>query len=130
MRLKLVLFGLFAGLAFVFPTIAQEGHPLTGTWLGEWGPKDDQITFVMNWNGKKQQMDGQFNPGANRMPIKVTLDSAKWMVHIETDFKDDDGKISHVVADGKLEKIGSYNRTITGDWTQGTVKGKFKLERN
>ena len=59
----------------------------------------------------------------------VTLDSSKWTVHIEADGKDEKGNPTKVVADGKLENIGSYNRTISGTWTQGTAKGTFRLKR-
>jgi hypothetical protein len=127
---KLVLLSLFVALSVVIPTVAQEGHPLTGTWLGEWGPMEEQITIVMNWNGKTRMMEGQFNPGPNKMPLKITLDSSKWTVHLETVFKDDDGKTAPVVADGKLENVGSYKRFITGTWTQGNQKGNFKLGRD
>jgi hypothetical protein len=41
-----------------------------------------------------------------------------------------EGAASKVVADGKLENIGSYNRTITGTWMQGNTKGTFKLKRD
>ena len=34
-----------------------------------------------------------------------------------------------IVADGKLENIGSHNRTISGTWTRGGIKGTFKLTR-
>jgi hypothetical protein len=36
----------------------------------------------------------------------------------------------HMVFDGKLDNVGSYNRTITGTWTSGTKKGDFKLTRD
>src|SRR5579885_2731325 len=37
MRLKAaVIFCLLAGLALTVSGLAQEGHPLTGTWYGEW----------------------------------------------------------------------------------------------
>ena len=49
------------------------------------------------------------------------------MVHFEADAKDKAGNPVHVVADGKLENIGSYNRTITGTWTEGDAKGDFKI---
>jgi len=52
------------------------------------------------------------------------------MVHFEADAKDQSGKPVHIVADGKLENIGSYNRTISGTWMQGDVKGDFKITRD
>jgi len=112
--------------------LAQEGHPLTGVWYGDWGPNAttrNHLTIQMNWDGKN--VTGIVNPGPDSYPLKVvTLDSSKWTVHIEADGKDDKGTAAHFVADGKLENIGSYNRTITGTWNYGTSKATFKLRRD
>jgi hypothetical protein len=54
----------------------------------------------------------------------VSVDYAKWTVHIEANGKD------RIVADGKLEDLGSYHRTIKGTWAQGTAKGDFKIARD
>ena len=122
-----VLVSLLAGSAF-----AQEGHPLTGTWHGDYGTSATQRTqfvFLMHWDSKK--VEGKINPGANSIPLKVaTLDASKWMVHFEADMKDASGKPMPMVFDGKLDNVGSYNRTITGTWTSGAQKGDFKLTRD
>jgi hypothetical protein len=133
MRLKAAfVFCLLAGLVVTIAGFAQEGHPLTGIWYGDWGPNATQrnsLTIQMQWDGKN--VTGLANPGPDSYTLKlVTLDSSKWTVHIEADGKDEKGNVSKVVADGKLENIGSYNRTITGTWTQGTAKGMFKLKRD
>ena len=116
----------------VVPAVhAQEGHPLTGTWTGDWGPTDAErthVTVVMNWEGKT--ITGMLNPGPDQAPLtSVTLDPATWTVRIEADVKDP-ARAGHVTAEGKLENIASYHRTITGTWTQGTAKGPFKLTRD
>ncbi len=112
--------------------LAQEGHPLTGTWHGDWGTPGGQrnrLVLFMRW--EQQQINGTINPGPRAIKMTTTtLDADKWMVHIEGDGKDASGKPVHVVADGKLENIGSYNRTITGTWTQGDQKGEFKVTRD
>ena len=112
----------------VAPIVAQEGHPLTGSWHGEWhsasGAKNP-VMIYMKWDSKK--LEGILNPGPNAAPLKVaTLDASTWTVHLEADTKDQ----VHVVVEGKLDNIGSYNRTITGSWTQGATKGEFKLTRD
>jgi hypothetical protein len=112
--------------------VAQEGHPLIGTWSGEWGPsaKDrSQILVIMEWN--TTTLSGVINPGeSDEAPIRVgTLDSTKWTVHLEADSKDEKGNPVKITVDGKLEDIGSHNRTITGTWIRGTTKGDFKLTR-
>lgn len=110
---------------------AQEGHPLVGTWYGDWGPSVNQrndATIVMSWDGKN--ISGTINPGPNAIPFKAaTLDSSNWTVHIEAETKDRTGSVVRYIIDGKLENIGSYNRTLTGTWTQGSVKGDFKITR-
>jgi hypothetical protein len=111
---------------------AQEGHPLSGTWHGDWSPSAGQknrIVMFLKWDTKN--VGGTLNPGPRSAPLKVvTLDPEKWMVHFEADTKDQSGAPVHVVADGKLDDIGSYNRTITGTWTQGAAKGNFKITRD
>jgi hypothetical protein len=112
--------------------LAQEGHPLTGSWHGEWSPsaaQKNRIVMFLKWDTKN--VTGTLNPGPRSAPLKVvTLDPEKWMVHFEADAKDQSGSPVHIVADGKLDNIGSYNRTITGTWTQGAAKGEFKITRD
>lgn len=126
-RLAVIPFALFAALAF-----AQEGHPLSGTWHGEWTSSAGQksrIVMALKWDTKN--VVGILNPGPRSAPFReVALDPEKWTVHFEADPKDKAGNPVHVVADGKLENIGSYNRTITGTWTQGAEKGEFKITRD
>src|SRR4030095_7265655 len=66
---------------------AQEGHPLVGTWYGEWGPTPQErhdVTIIMSWDGKK--IDGTIDPGPDAAPFKTaTLDSSSWTVHIEAE---------------------------------------------
>jgi len=111
---------------------AQFGHPLKGTWSGEWGPSRDKRTHIvleLNWDGKA--ITGNINPGPNAVPIqKATLDADKWMVHLEADGKDVSGKTVRYLVDGKLENIGAYARVLSGTWTEGGTKGDFKVVRN
>ena len=121
-------FSLLTGLILVSVALAQEGHPLTGTWHGDRGGTGGQRTRVvlfMRWEDKK--LVGTLNPGPNAVDLKTaTLDPANWTVHFEADTKDN----QHVVIDGKLDNIGSYNRTITGTWTQAGAKSDLKLTRD
>jgi hypothetical protein len=34
-----------------------------------------------------------------------------------------------IVIEGRVENLGLSNRTFAGEWTQGAVKGTFKLGR-
>lgn len=119
-------------LAFTLRAVAQQGHPLSGTWSGDWGSSPAQrtaITFVLNWDGKS--VTGIINPGPDSIPLAgVYLDVANWTVRFEADAKDASGKTAHIVAEGKLEDIASYHRTIKGSWQQGSAKGDFRLTRD
>jgi len=105
---------------------------LSGTWSGDWGASPTQrtaVTFVLNWDGKS--VTGIINPGPDSIPLAgVYLDVANWTVRFEADAKDASGKTAHIVAEGKLEDIASYHRTIKGTWQQGSVKGDFRLTRD
>ena len=133
MRVRFVSFVfLVAALALTTSAVAQEGHPLTGTWYGDFGmTRQDRndLTVILKWDGKN--VSGIINPGPNTIPVKTaTLDSSKWMVHFEADAKNKAGGMDHFVFDGKLENVVSFNRTITGTWTCGTTKGDFRIQRD
>ena len=119
-------------LTIALGAFAQQGHPLSGTWLGDWGAAPGQrtaVTFVLNWDGQK--VTGIINPGPDSIPLAgVFLDVANWTVRFEADAKDASGKSTHIVAEGKLEDIASYHRTIKGTWQQGSAKGDFRLTRD
>src|SRR5438477_12688420 len=118
-------------LGLVGAALAQEGHPLTGTWHGEWGPSKTHLVLFMKYDSNSKNVMGSINPGPRAIPLKtVTLDPAKWTVHLEGDGKDQSGNPVHIEADGKIDNLGSYNRSISGTWTQGTTKGDFKVTRD
>ena len=117
-----------AALIIAMP-LAQEGHPLVGTWHGSWGPNAKQrtdLTFVMEYDGKN--VTGIINPGFDSMKLqKVTLDPATWTVRFETETKDASGKAIPVVVDAKFEDITNRHRALVGTWTQGGRKGDFRI---
>jgi hypothetical protein len=82
----------------------------------------------MTWDGKT--VNSIINPGADSSAGIVSLDPTNWTVRLEADVKDKSGKPVHVIADGKLEDVGAYHRTIIGTWRQGAVNGNFKLTRD
>ena len=132
MRAKAFLsVSLLACSALAVHAVAQEGHPLKGTWLGDWGPSKadrNQVVVLMDYDGK--QITGQINPGPNAIPIKTaTLDPKGWTVHLEADGKNAAGQPVHYVIDGKIENLGLYNRAIAGTWNHDNVKGDFRIQR-
>jgi len=110
--------------------VAQEGHPLKGSWIGTWtGNKvhGDDVLFVLNWDGKA--ISGMINPGTDNIAIKAaTLDADKWTVHFEADAKDKQGAITYVI-DGKLENLAMHNRFIAGTWKSQRGSGAFRIQR-
>jgi hypothetical protein len=125
------LLGLLVTLIAV-PAFAQFGHPLKGSWSGDWGQAKENRTRIlleMNWDGK--EISGVINPGPNAVPLqKATLDPSNWSVHLEAEGKGPAGQPVRYVIDGKLQNIGAYQRFITGTWTEGSKKGDFKIVRN
>ena len=67
---------LLASSLIAGPIWAQEGHPLKGSWLGDWGASKTQRTqvfMVLDWDGKN--ITGTINPGPDAIPIaKATLE--------------------------------------------------------
>ena|SRR5688572_10978155 len=122
---------LLASLMLVVQAFAQEGHPLKGTWLGEWGPNAsdrNQVTVVLDWDGKA--ISGVINPGPDAIKIaKASLEPKGWIVRLEADAKDRTGKVLRYVIEGKIENLGLYNRSIVGTWGHDNVKGDFRIQR-
>ena len=131
-----------AVLVIAVPAFAQFGHPLKGSWSGEWWLKkgaENRILLDFDWDGKA--LKGMLNPGTDNLPMQnLTLqpppinDVSKamdpWLLHFEADMKDATGKVTRVVVDGKLQNIGAYNKFITGTWSMGGQKAEFKVTRN
>jgi hypothetical protein len=121
-----------AALMIAAPVLAQEGHPLSGSWHGDMGPNKTtrtDITLVMDWDGKL--ITGIVNPGFEQMTLQnAKLNASNWTLHFEVDSKDSSGKPIRCMVDGKLDKIGSDRRTLTGTWNCGTAKADFQLTRD
>lgn len=125
-----VLLALAGGGPAAERALAQEGHPLTGTWVGEWTSPAGRtrVTLVMTWDGT--EVSGIMNPGPDAAPLtRVSADWTNWTVRIEATAKDTSGNPAAVVAEGTLEDIGSSHRKISGTWTQAGTKGDFTLTR-
>ena len=60
---KIIISALALGL--VSTLSAQEGHPVKGSWIGEWegNPLGESILMVMDWDGEK--ISGVINPGTD-----------------------------------------------------------------
>ena len=129
--LTLVLALSVACLVAATPAVAQEGHPLKGSWIGTWAGnhnQGDDLLLVLNWDGKN--ITGTINPGTDNMPIKnATLNPEGWVVHLEADAKDKSGAALTYVIDGKIEDLRLPNRSISGTWKNQRENGVFKVGR-
>jgi len=120
-----------AALMAVHPGFAQQGHPLAGSWHGEWGPPGDRsdLTVIMDWDG--QRVTGLVNPVTDSAELRnATLDSGSWTVRFEVDVKGSSGELLNCVADGRLEQLGSDRRTLSGTWNCGGLESEFEMTRD
>ena len=123
---------LIAALVLPCGVFAQQGHPLAGIWLGDWGVNTDDRNYVvleMNW--MDTTLSGTINPGFPDAATIETgeLDSGNWTVHLEAVGQDEAGNAVRTVIDGKLDNLGSPNRTLAGTWRHGNASGNFQLQR-
>jgi hypothetical protein len=110
---------------------AQEGHPLKGSWLGEWQGNTvhgDDILLILDWDGKA--VTGMINPGTDNMALsRASLEPNGWVVHLEAEGKDKDGSAVRYVIEGKLENLELPNRSINGTWSSNKGRGTFTASR-
>ena len=112
--------------------VAQQGHPLVGSWSGSWGTSGDErhrVLLVLDYDG--QAISGVINPG--RAPIvltSATLDPASWSVRLEAAPSAQTGGERYVI-EGQIENLGSItDRSIAGTWVQGERRGDFRIVMN
>jgi len=153
MRMKFARLALIVAFiaAAALCAVAQEGHPLTGTWYGDFGMSTSQrndLTVSLKWDGTN--VSGMINPGPAMVPIKSARMDVKlgtpgqrgqngqpgtpatpstFLVHFEVDAKNKAGGMDHFVFDGHLENPVAGNRSMVGTWTCGSTKGDFRLRR-
>ena len=117
---------------------AQEAHPLTGTWYGDYsaGSQKTDLTVIMKWDGKS--VSGLINPGPNSKPLMaVVLDITPgkpapqgqqsttgspptFKVRFEADGMTFEGTLRNPVAG---------NRQLVGTWKRGAQSGSFQIRR-
>ena len=116
------LFTILLGSLMSTVASAQEGHPLKGSWIGEWTGNEthgDFVLLVLDWDGKN--VTGVINPGTDNMNIeKVDLDPSDWSVTIEAD---------GYVLEGTIQQLEIPSRSISGTWKNGNRSGNLAISR-
>ncbi|MDC1528570.1 hypothetical protein N8600_05895 [Gammaproteobacteria bacterium] len=121
--------GLIKGLSVIIgvfflsaAALAQEGHPLKGSWIGEWSGNTthgDFVLIVMDWNG--EEVTGMINPGTDNMEIEsVELDTSDWSVVISAD---------GYTIDATIENLELPSRALSGSWRSSNGRGDFEIVR-
>ena len=138
LRARLCLVVAAAAVLIAGGATAQEGHPLAGTWYGDYtaGQQTTDITVIMKWDGKS--LTGMINPGPNSKPLtSVVMDITPgkaagqgqestagvppvFKVRFEVDGMTFEGTIKNPVAG---------NRELIGTWKRGTQTGPFHIRR-
>jgi hypothetical protein len=112
---------------------AQVGHPAKGSWIGYWGPSEQEqnrILLLLDW--EDNEVVGTINPGPNAVPVKrAEIDYSSWTMTIEADMPVKGGGTAPYVATGKLENLGSWiNRRYSGTYQHGRERGTFSVTLN
>ena len=111
--------------------MAQEGHPLKGSWIGVWESNEahgESVVVIMDWDGER--ISGVINPGTDNIEIdEATLDPDDWSVHIEADAQTDAGRSIRYVIDGTIRELELPSRSIIGTWRSQEGRGAFDIRR-
>lgn len=118
--LAVLLAGLLGSTA-----LAQEGHPLTGSWSGNRTVEgaSSRVLLVMDLQ-RDQTITGYVLENGKRSALRdVELDVSDWSVS----FTLEDG----YAVEGTIGELGSQTlRTINGTWTDGNSSGAFFVDIN
>lgn len=126
-------------IAYSLPLLAQEGHPLKGSWIGQWESNQthgESVLVILDWDG--QNIEGVINPGTDNIRIdQATLDPQDWTVRLEADAPasgngsgngNGNGNVRYVI-EGRIQNLELPSRSIVGTWQHDTASGDFTIQR-
>jgi hypothetical protein len=113
----------FLGIGLLSTSLfAQEGHPLKGSWIGEWSGNTTHgefVLIVMDWNG--EEVTGMINPGTDNMEMgNVDLDPSNWAVEISA---------GGYTIEATIENLELPSRSLVGRWSSRDGSGAFEIVR-
>ena len=108
------------------PAAATSADPVSGEWVGQWGPSPSRqtaVTLELKWDGST--LTGTVNPGRDAILLsKAMFDPQSHAVTLELDGPNPDGEIVHYVVKGKIE-----GTTMSGTFDRAGDAGTFRLEK-
>jgi hypothetical protein len=131
--LMMVFLGSICLSLFSSILLAQEGHPLTGSWSGNRNIDNDRTRVLLLLDLEPNQViSGTIIENGKRIPLtEVILDHESWAVKISAVATDEAGDAVDYEINGVLENLGSATqRAIVGTWREGSSSGGFRLNIN
>lgn len=131
-NIRMVLYHAFLSL-MACTVLAQEGHPLDGTWSGDRLVAGEKVRVLLVMKLlPDQSFDAMLIENGARIPLSdVTLYHEDWTVSLEVDGKNRAGETVRYSVSGEIQNLGStFDRMIVGKWSNGRDEGEFKVTMN
>jgi hypothetical protein len=114
--------------------LAQHGHPLVGSWSGDWTLETgmrQRLLLVFDYH-EDDTISGSVYLGTRRVELRrVTLDPASWSVRLEAEDAAANGGRVEYVLEGRIENLGSTTeRSISGVLSGSGQRGDFHVVMN
>lgn len=120
------LISLLACLIFSTSLMAQEGHPLKGTWRGTitTGSTTRPLVIIMDYQG--DEITGMINPGRNSYNYtSAELDAPNWVLEASATTREG----MDIRFQATLMDVGARNRYLEGSWSEKGSSYPFKITR-
>jgi hypothetical protein len=100
--------------------------PVSGTWVGEWGPspsRQTEVTVALQWDGTT--LRGTVDPDRRPFELsKAAFDPKTGDVRMELDGPNSRGDTVHYVIEGRIS-----GNTMSGTFDRAGEKGTFTIDK-
>jgi hypothetical protein len=107
-------------------TSTAAADPISGTWVGEWGPspsRQTEVTVELKWDGTT--LKGTVDPDRTPFELsKASFDPKTNAVRMELDGPNSRREMVHYVIEGKVT-----GTTMSGTFDRAGEKGTFKIHK-